>query len=192
MATSLVELRRYIYRVKPWVGVAVLLALPILGYSAVMGMQYSDSSEQVDSLNIEIRRLAASLRKAPPNEEALRAGREPREQRLEAVRSLFGDPESVDLVGILSAMAQESGVALTWLDVANKRQQTHGQVRYWTRPVTAKLQGETQDIYRFLRHLQRKMPMARVTSVSISSLEAVPSAQVQLLFYLSPQAASGN
>ena len=190
MVSSLTELRQHLSRVKPWVGVAVLLAVALLGYYSVLGMRYLDASERVASLNSEIRQLTASLGKPLPDEEALRAERESQEQRLKTVRSLFNYPESDDLVGVFSATAREAAVALGQVTVGDRRLEPLGEIHYWTQPMVATLQGETVDIFMFLSLLQQKVPMAQVVSISMSGLEGLPSAQVQLVFYLSPQAAS--
>ncbi len=192
MARSLAQLRENLARVKPWVAVAVLLAIALLGYYAVLGTRYFNASEQVASMNGEIRQLTAKLREPPLDEEALKAERESQKQQLEAMRSLFSHPKSDDLVGILSATAQETSVTLAKVAVADWRWELQGEIGYWTQPMTAMLHGETVDIYRFLSLLQQKVPVARVTSVNMSGLEAVPSAQVQVLFYLSPEATSGE
>ncbi|MFQ5934373.1 MAG: hypothetical protein ACE5KI_07000 [Dehalococcoidia bacterium] len=190
METILAELKRRLSRVKPWVGVSVLLGVVLLGYYAFLGMRYLSASEQVGSLNSEIRRVSASLRRPAPDQESLEGEHKLQEQRLDAVRSLSSSLHSDDLVGIVSATARETSVVLRRVGVGNTGQETLGSVRYDTQPMTLTLEGERDGIFQFLASLQQKVPLTGVPNISISSPDADPSAQVQVLFYLSPQSGS--
>lgn len=190
MKTSLADLKRRLSRVKPWVGVSVFLGIVLLGYYAYLGMTYLSTSEQVVSLNSEIRRVSASLRRPAPDQESLEGEQQLQEQRLEAVRSLSSNLHSDDLVGILSATARETSVLLTRIGVGDTRPEKLGDVWYDSQPITLTMEGEKAGIFQFLFSLQQKMPLTSVPSISISSPDVEPSAQVHLLFYLSPQSAS--
>ena len=190
MAEALAKFRPYLSRVRPWIAVVVLLGVVLMGYYSILGMRYLGSSDDVASLNNEIRQLATRLGRTLPDEELLRAEQESQEQRLEAVRRIFSNPGSDQLVAILSATAQEAGVELQRISVAEGRGEIQGTVRYWFLPMDITLQGEALDIYRFLSLLQQKVPTTQVAGIGMSNLGASPSAQVDLLFHLSPGAAA--
>ncbi len=190
MPKSLAELQRHLSRVKPWVAVAALLAIALLGYYSIMGMNYLNASGEVASLNSEIQLLSRRLGPTPPDMEALKAEQESLGQQLEGLRDLFGSREGDDLVAILSDTAQETAVALGQVAVGDSRPETQGEIQYRIQPMTATIEGEAVDIYRFLSLLQQKVPVASVKGIDISGLDGLASAQVQLLFYLSPEATS--
>ncbi|MFQ5934315.1 MAG: hypothetical protein ACE5KI_06705 [Dehalococcoidia bacterium] len=187
MSAALAELKRYSSRIKPWIAVALLLAVAIVGYYSFLGLRYFNASGEVNSLNSEIGQLTSSLRRLSLDAEALQHDIETQEQPSETVRSLFSYLESYDLVGILSATAQESAVTLGRVDVGDGNLETQGEVQYLTQPMTAVLQGNISDIYRFLPLLQQKVPGTRVVRISISGFEGSSSAQVEILFYLLPE-----
>ena len=190
MPKSLAELQRHLSRVKPWVAVAALLAIALLGYYSILVMNYLNASEEVASLNSEIQLLSRRLGPRPPDMEALKAEQESLGQQLEGLRDLFGYREVDHLVAILSDTAQETAVALGKVAMGDSRPETQGEIQYQIQPITATVQGEAVDIYRFLSLLQRKVPVASVLGISISGLQGLASAQVQFLFYLSPEATS--
>ncbi|MEE9247649.1 MAG: hypothetical protein V3U79_03015 [Dehalococcoidia bacterium] len=190
MPKSLADLRRHLSRVKPWVAVAALLAIALLGYYAILGMRYMDASGEVTSLNSQIQLLSRRMGPTPPDIEPLKAELESQGQRLEVLRDLFAYQEADHLVGILADTAQETAVALGQVSVGSIRLEIQEEIKYRIQPMTATVQGESVDIYRFLSLLQQTVPVVSVSSINISGLEGFPSAQVQLLFYLSPEAAS--
>ena len=190
MPKSLVELQRHLSRVKPWVAVAALLAIALLGYYSILGMRYLNASGEVASLNSEIQLLSRRLGPASPDMEALKAEQESLGQQLEGLRDLYSYQEADDLVAIISDTARETAVALGLVAVADSHLETEGEIQYRIQPMTATIQGKAVDIYWFLSLLQQKVPVASVIGIGFSGLEGLPTAQIQLLFYLSPEAAS--
>jgi len=189
---KLAELQRHLPRVKPWVAAAVLLAMCLLGYYAALGMRYWKASEQTASLTSQIHQLSGKGSEGLPEEKALAAELESQEQRWEKLYSLFSYPETDDLIAIVSATAQETPVDLMSVAVGDPQQKTRGGIQYQTQPMTITLQGEAPDIYRFLSLLYQEVPVTAVSGFRITGLEGAPSAQVHLLFHLSPQATSEN
>ena len=57
-----------------------------------------------------------------------------------------------------------------------------------TLPMALTLSGRTIDIYRFLSLLQQRLPVVSIPTVGLGGLDAVASAQVQLVFYFLPEA----
>ena len=188
MPKSVAQLRRRLSRVKPWVAVAVLLGVALVGYSSVLGMRYLNASDEVALLNTQSLQLSVKLRQKPPDVEALEANQESQEQRLDAVRRLFGPLETRDLLDIVFATAQKSGVSLERLGVGQLKAETRDEVRFRIQPISATLKGQTLDIYGFVALLQEKLPVVSVVSLNMSGLEASTTAQVQLLFFISAEA----
>ena len=190
MSQSIAELRRHLSRVKPWIAVAVFLSVVLLGYYAFLGIRYLKDSDEVDSLAAQQEQLTTTLSRISSDQEALKVQGESRQQQFDDASSLFNYLESYYLVGILSDTAQESSIDLQRITVADERQETQGGIEYSTQPMSATIRGETLDIYRFLSLLQEKVPGTSIVNISMSSLEGLPLAQVQILFYLSAEAIS--
>ena len=62
MPQNLVELHQLLSRVKPWVGVTVILAVALMGYFLVQGWRYWQASGDVSSLDREILNLENGTR----------------------------------------------------------------------------------------------------------------------------------
>jgi len=93
-------------------------------------------------------------------------------------------------MGILSDTADDAFVDMDRIELVDTRMKTLGGVQYQTLPVTTTVRGDTLDIYQFLSLLQRKVAGASVSDITLSGLEGSPKAQLQLLFYLLPEASS--
>jgi hypothetical protein len=53
------------------------------------------------------------------------------------------------------------------------------------------VQGDVENIYRFILALQERLPIVSLASISVSNPGEEASAQVSLVFYLSPQLIAG-
>ena len=87
----------------------------------------------------------------------------------------------------VASTAQESGVALISSSVGDVQTDTLGDMVYQVRPVGITLDGDVINLYRFLTRLQQEIPVVAASKVRLSNLDTSPSAQVQLLFFLSPE-----
>ena len=95
--------------------------------------------------------------------------------------------ESDSLIGIISITAQETGVSLGRIATSPLGSQEKNGILFSTLPISVTLRGNTVDIYRFLSLLQQKVPVAQVADITLINLEGDPTAQVELLFFLSPE-----
>ena len=181
------EIRRIRSRLTPWATVALILGVLLFGYYILLGMRYFNASNQIESSNSEISDLRVGLRRVPPKEEELKAEVESFKQELEVTYGLFKLLESDDLVTILTTTAQETSVNLQKVVSADTAPKILGEIQYSTQPMVLTLQGKTVDIYGFLSLLQRKIPVVQVIDITLTGLEALPTAQVQLLFYFAPK-----
>ena len=191
MNSSLRDIGNRLAQVKPWIALAVLMGLALIGYYGLLGMNYLGASEQVSSLESEIRKVSATLQRPAPDAEALQGELSLQEKRLSAVRGLSSNLHSDDLVGILAATARETDVFLSRIGVGDGSMQLLNGVQYQTQPMSLTLAGEeTRDIFQFLTSVQQKVPLTSVPTINLTSSDAEQAAQVQIVFFLSPQTKS--
>ena len=187
MAKSLAELQQVLSKVKPWVWVAAILAVALFAYYSMLGLRYMDASGDVSSFKAEISDLAAKLKSTSPNVDALTAEQQVLQAKLQDVQEGFMLSESDSLIGIISITAQETGVSLGRIATSPLGSQEKNGILFSTLPISVTLRGNTVDIYRFLSLLQQKVPVAQVADITLINLEGDPTAQVELLFFLSPE-----
>ena len=188
MNSSLRDIGNQLAKVKPWIALAIVVGLGLLGYYGFLGMTYLGASEDVSALESEIRAVSATLRRPPPDAEALQGELELQEKRLSAVRGLSSNLHSDDLVGILAATARETDVFLSRIGIGDGATELLDGVRYQIQPMSLNLVGkETRDIFQFLTSVQQKVPLTSVPTINITSSDAELAAQVQIEFFLSPQ-----
>ena len=187
MTSSFGDIKKQLAKVKPWVGVAVVIGVALLGYYGLLGMNYLKASAEVSTLEEEIRTASASLRVPEPDIEALENERDLQEDRLGAVRGLSTNLHSDDLVGILVATASETDVYLSRVGVGEVKSDELDEVRYDTQSMSLAIQGEITDMFQFLTSVQRKVPLTSVPTLNITSADEDSSAQVDMVFYMSPQ-----
>ncbi len=191
MNSSLRDVIKQLAKVKPWIALAAVLGLALLGYYGWLGMKYMGASEEVSTLESEIRTVSAALRRPAPDAETLQAELDLQDKRLSAVRSLSSNLHSDDLVGILAATARETDVFLSRIGVGDGATEQLDGVQYQTQPMSLTLAGEgTRDIFQFLTSVQQKVPLTSVPTINITSADAGRAAQVQIAFFLSPQTKS--
>ena len=187
MKSSFGDISKQLAKVKPWVGVAVVIGAALLGYYGFLGMNYLRASAEVSVLEEEIRTASASLRVPAPDIEALEKERDVQEGRLSAVRGVSANLHSDDLVGILVATASETDVYLSRVGVGEVKTDQLDEVRYETQSMSLAIQGEITDMFQFLTSVQRKIPLTSVPTLNITSRDEDSSAQVDMVFYMSPQ-----
>ena len=119
------------------------------------------------------------------------ADRECQRQRLEELSALFEYPHTDDLMTIVSDIAVSSGVAVASISAGSRKPEgIAGEALYQLQPMDLTVEGETNDIYRFLRRLNGTVPVVSVEELNIGDLDrpgVTPKGQITLLFYLSPK-----
>ena len=212
MPQNLAELRQMLSRVKPWLGVAVILAVVLLGYFLAQGWRYWQASGDVTSLNREILNsenntrimVLAGLAASEELEEQPTAG----QRTIEELQRLFSHRSAEDLMTIVAATAVEAAVELTAINPGDLQFKVLGELQYQVQPIVVSVAGTqgstlngrtppetllpsaanifTADLFRFLTLLHENVPVVSVSGLTISGLGGSPLAQMQLLFYLSP------
>ena len=165
---------------KPWVAVAGLLAILIVGYSGFLGTRYLSASSHVDSLE-----AAAASGGAPGgNSSEIAAQTLQRQQELLRARLEGSETSLLELIALIADTAEKTdvSVASTALDAAGS--ETVGQFRYVTQSVRFSLAGGAENILGFLSFLGDKMPFA-IEGLSLAGLNDAPVADATLVFYLS-------
>ena len=186
MSQNSAQIRMVLSRVKPWLAVAVILGVLLLGYYTVQGFRYVQAWREEALLQKRVEAVRAKMASASPVIQA-KVSLEARELQLDELRRQFNYGSSDDLVAVVYRIAQETGMSLETVSAGEPQPQTVEQVVYDVRPMDVTLDGEISDLYRFLSRLHQEVPVAAASSIRLSALDAAPSAQVQLLFYLSPE-----
>ena len=191
MSESLRDLGKLLKRlsgVNPWTAAMLLLAAGVLGYYAVLGARYWSASQRVEALTGQVQQLTAAQRRtATPATPVVSTSSQ---RRLEELRGLFAYNSTDDMIAIVSSTARETGVSLVSVSVGEAQPKTQGNVKYQAQPLSLRLQGGADAIYSFLARLQEAAPSGAVTDIRLTSLDGLPLAQVQMLFYLSPEPAA--
>ena len=195
MPQNLAGLRQLISRVKPWVGVAVILAVVLLGYFLVQGGRYWQASDDVSALDREILNLENSTRlmilSGIAASEELEAQPTVGQRTIEELNSLFGERSAESLMTEVAAMAVEAAVELTAINPSPSELRVLGELQYHVRPIAISVGGSTANLFRFLSLLHENIPVVSVSDLTISALGVSPLAQMLLRFYLSPSPIEG-
>ena len=190
MPQNLAELRQLLSRVKPWVGVAVILAVVLLGYFLVQGFRYWQASGDTSSLDREILDLENSTRlmilRGLAASEELEEETAEGQRSIEELNSLFSQRSAENLMTAVAATAVEAEVELTAINPSASQIKLLGELQYYVQPIGISVEGGTTELFRFLTLLHENIPVVSVSELSIGSLSDSPLAQMQLLFYLAP------
>ena len=191
MPQSLAELRQILSRVKPWVWAASMIAVVLLGYFLVQGWRYWQASSDVSSLNSQIRKLDGNIKLLGEAGELAAAGagtNSSNGQRSgEELRTLFSPRSAETLMARVAETALKAGVDLTAMTPGAQSPTVLGELQYEVQALSISLQGATTDLFRFLSLLQKKVPVVTASQFSISGVNVFTTAQIQLLFYFSPE-----
>ena len=195
MKQDLARLKQQMAKVKPWVYVAVALALLLGAFYAFQGMQYYNAQGipyigppgNIATLTQEKDSIEQELAKAPPKLESLEAQLEKSRSQLENVRVQFNFSATDDLVNVVSATARESDLDLTAITTGELKTEILDQTNYLVRPMSIALQGEPSDFSRFLKSIHQKIPVTGVPEIRFPALEDNPTARLTLAFYLLPE-----
>ena len=182
------RLRQSMSRVQPWVVVAVILGVLLIGYYGVLGIRFAKASEERTVFASDIQRTSRALRRNVLQLAALEAELEPRERQLDELLEVFSYPITDDLIAIVSSTADQTGVAVTSMQVGNFTVDIRESTKYLAQPMNVTVEGDTEDLYIFLEALYERVPVTDVVSVGITNVDGSPSSQVTLRFFLSPEA----
>jgi hypothetical protein len=178
--------------VKPWIAIAVLVAVVLAGYYLFLGVRFGLALQQAASVTGRIEEKSPGSLVLSDNQ-ALELSLATGEQQLEEGREWYSLPPNNGLMARLSAVAGESRVDLISVTGVDPVEETRGTVQYLVQPMTANIQGdEPEDIYRFISLLGETPPVTTVSSISMSGLDGGTTAQIRFLFFFLSEAAPEN
>lgn len=191
MPKNVAELRLYLAKIKPWAAVAVLCALVLAGYYSIQGWRYWQAWDESKAMTSETQQITRKLNNGAPRLE-LATNLETQQQKIAELHGLFDYPDVGQLMGIVSDTAWETQVDLPSIAAGDPGVETIDGLQYRTQALAITLRGDTEAVYRFLSRLYEKVPVVSVPNISIANPSAEATAQVQLVFYLSPELTSDD
>ena len=193
--TALGGLRARLPKLKPWVTAAIVVGLVLVLYYGFQARKYLTDSGALAVSDSKIQVLDQAIREAIPERDAIEQEVEERTRLLDEWKSAFsveGYPTTTDpLLAIVSATAQETGVALSSISLGKQVPEAEGRLQYQVQILYLEMTGETfGEIYRFISRLHEKIPALDVSDVSLSGFGGGRSANAGLRFYFAPELAS--
>ena len=188
MGEDLSKLRHSLARVKPWIAVASVAALALLGYFVMQGVEYWQASTDAASSRQEIRDLEIKMQAVPGEVKTVADQLKAQQERLDDLEALFAVSTTDELMGIISATSRESALELKSISSHSTRPEGLGNREYNVQPVSITLEGPVDNFSRFLSLLQQRVPVVAATDLRIGNLGSSPTAKMRLFFYLSPHA----
>ena len=197
MNQNLARLQQQMGKVKPWVYLAVALALLLGAFYAFQGMQYYNTQGiplvapqgNIATLTQEKISIEQELAKEPPLLESLESQLEQSKLRLEDLRLQFKFPATDDLLNVVSDTARESNLDLTTITTGDLKPETLNKTNYLVRTMSIALQGDPLDFSLFLKSIHQKIPVTGVPVLRFPALVDNPTARLTLAFNLLPEPA---
>ena len=193
MPQNLSELGQMLSRIKPWVKVAVVLAVVLLAYYVFQGWRYWQAAGDISSLNQAIQKSDRNIVRwdkiIKSGAEELESGEAKRQRPVEELRSLFSPKPVENLMAVVAASASKASVDVTTMNPGSPRSEVLGEWEYQVQTLSITARGATVDLYRFLSLLQSDVPVVSASEVRISGDRGDRVAQMELLFYLGPEPA---
>lgn len=183
MAMTVTELLRSLSRRGPWVWVAVLAATGLFAYYGSAGVRLWNAQARAASLDSRLSQMAGRQPPLGTLDQELRDMR----QRLSQVHEMFDYSSADELTAIVTATASELEIGLRSVAIGDPRQERQSGIQYGVLPMTVVLQADLPDILRFMSLLSRAVPVVHVEELILSDLVKAPSAQILLMFHLSPE-----
>ncbi|GEM_PF-4647305 len=166
---------------RPWAYACIVAGAVLLCYYASTGFSYWATSRNVDRLEGWRSALIAALADPLPPETAA-----VRQESLTVTASPFTYANLDRVLAQVMLAAVDAGVSLVSLEAGDLAPLTEGAVIYQALPLSIAVQGNPDQINALVGELHQRLPVAAVGSLRITSLEALPVAQLQYVVYLSP------
>ncbi len=184
---NLTEARIYLSKLKAWAVIATLAAIIVVSFYSLEGWRYWQTWQESKVMNQQIDQISVKLQRANTMAEIAAGDLDLHQQRLEYLEEMFNQSDSNMLIGILSNISWDTGIELATITAGEPISDEIGSNRYTTQPISLDAQGDIEDIYHFMSVLQEKLPIVSVTNLNISSPGPDAKAQIQLMFYMSPE-----
>ena len=187
MERAIHQFRQTLAAARPWVVAAVIVAAGLSLYFAAQGVRYWQAAGNNSSLRDQIGRLerATGPRLEDNAEQEARLGAT--KLRLENLHRLFDYPATDTLMSIVSDIAGDVGLDLVSMTAEEVTVEPRGALQYHVRPIFVIMDGPTASVQEFLAILYDRVPVVVASSAKMVNLDTIPSTQLQLRFYLSPE-----
>ena len=173
--------------VRPWVAVAILIAAPLLIYFAYQGALWYQATEDRTTAREDIERLDLVTRNSPGDTKEQEAQLVATTIQLDNLRRMYEYPFTDKLMSIVSETAREANLDLASMTVDRIKIEPQVTLQYLVQPMSIRLNGTPANVQEFLAALYERVPVVVATNASMVNLSQSPSAQIQLLFFLSPE-----
>lgn len=174
--------------IKSWVIVALALVLVLLGCCGVLGVRFLNYGADAQTLAAEADKLSRIVDKPAPTVMSLEADRDASQQKLDSIRDLYQCEERDELTALIVDTADDAGVNLDQIMTAGDRMKSVGDISYQPQSLSLSVSGSLTEVFSFLDLLHERAPTVELVQVGFSSSEDMPEeANIQLLFYLSPE-----
>lgn len=174
--------------IKSWVIVALALVLVLLGCYGVLGVRFLNYRADAQTLAAEADKLSRIVDKPAPTVMSLEADRDASQQKLDSIRDLYQCEERDELTALIVDTADDAGVNLDQIMTAGDRMKSVGDISYQPQSLSLSVSGSLTEVFSFLDLLHERAPTVELVQVGFSSSEDMPEeANIQLLFYLSPE-----
>ena len=134
--------------------------------------------------------LTTTLNQSIPQKEAVEWGRDVQEQELARLQGLFYYPDIGQLMSTISRTAWENDVDLASIGAGDPMPEQLGDMEYQAQGMTLGVAAPPEDLYRFLADLHGKVPIMGVSGITMINPGPGATAEIQLVFYLSPSPVS--
>lgn len=181
------RLRQGLPKVRTWVLLATLLAVVVL-YWAYLGVRYIASAGEASRLEKDVAIVMKGLR-APATSPTSLGQVEAADERFKDLATRFKKHDSETFVAMVYEVADASGVGITALVMGKASAKVEDGVQYQLQPLTLNLNGGTYNVISFLEGLHQQIPALAVADTRLSGSDLEPTAQMQLVLYVSPQPA---
>ncbi|MCH7738411.1 MAG: hypothetical protein IH872_13550 [Chloroflexi bacterium] len=181
------QFRHLLATSRPWIIVAVLVALGLFLYFAGQGVRYWQLTGNNSTVRDDIVRLERATGPLPASAKEQEAKLEAKTLQIEALRQLFDYPSTDTLMTIVSDTAGITGLDLVSMTAEDVVIEPRGKLQYRVRPISVIVNGPTAKVREFLSVLYDRVPVVVASNARMVNLDNSPSTQIQLRFYLSPE-----
>ena len=181
------DLGTFLSGFKVWGVVAVLATLVITGFYGYQGYRYWTAWSGERSMAKEVQQIHTKLSKVVPEVAATETNRERQVQQIDDMQSSYFRYGVGSIMNTVSDTAWNNNVELSSLSAGDPMYEPVGGLEYEVQGLTITAEAPTQNLYRFIEGLSKRMPVMEVTEITLGNPGEKATAQLQLAFYLSPR-----
>ena len=187
MERAIEQFRLRLAMSRPWVVIAVIMAAGLFLFFVGQGVRYWQATGDNAILQEDIRRLERATGVLPSSAGEQEAKLEANTLQFDALLQLFEYPATDTLMSIVSNTAGVAGLDLVSMTAEDVVIEPRGALQYRVRPISVVVDGPTGNVREFLSALYELVPVLVASNARMVNLDSVPSTQIQLRFYLSPE-----